>query len=116
MCAGRIVMETDFERQQSFCAEVNALGNLSLRPVPEIQVMAVFPSLHLIKLEAGARGARGGPFAAYHHVVSRLVPVIVVEVHPLGPRLPSTGDLEVVVEEQETTRSVEIFVAEHRNH
>ena len=28
----------------------------------------------------------------------------------------SAGDLEVVVEEQETTRSIEVFVAEHRNH
>jgi hypothetical protein len=56
------------------------------------------------------------PLAADHHVVARLVPVVVVVLHAVHLVFPAPGDVEVRVQEQEAARPVALRVAEHGNH
>ena len=114
--AVRVVVEADLQRDQAVLPEVDALGDLALLPVPEVQLPAVLALGHVLELEAGLEGVGGGPLAGDHHVVPRLVPEVVVELHAVGAALPAAGDVELLVQQQEPAGAVALAVAEHRDH
>src|SRR6266446_7683692 len=87
-----------------------------LLPVPEVQVMTVLPSCDIVQIEAFRVGSRGCPFTADHDIVAWLVPEVIIVAHPLGLVFPTARNVELLVEEQKTARSVALLVTEHRDH
>ncbi|HKN46107.1 MAG TPA: hypothetical protein VJW23_19515, partial [Propionibacteriaceae bacterium] len=108
-------METDLQRHQPVLAEVHGLFDALLLEIPEVDLAAVLELADLLEVEARHEGVRRRPFGRNHHVVARLVPEVVVELH--GPEIvfPSPDDLEILVQVQEAARRVAPCVAEHRD-
>src|SRR5262249_7496631 len=111
-----IVMEANLERDQAVVAEIDALRDLARLPVPEMQLLAVLARLDILDLEAAGHRLWSGPLAREHHVVPRLIPEVVVEIHALPARLPAADDIELVAQQQEAARRLAVLVTEHRQH
>ena len=103
----------DFERYQAFGAEVEGFVDFLGFKVPEVDVLTVFASGDVVEVEAGHEGVGCRPLGADHHVVPRLVPEVVVEVHATDVVLPTADDVEVLIEVQEAAWGVAVGVAEH---
>ena len=114
--ARRVVMKADFQRNQTRFAQIETLRDPALRPIPKVQPPAVLSSRDVLRVKAASVRVRRGPFAADHHVVLRLVPKIVVEFHPVGVILPTTGDVEILIQQQKAARRISLRVAQHRDH
>src|SRR5947209_10217443 len=112
----RIMVEAYLERNQTFFAKFNTLHNFMLLPIPEVQMVTVFASSHIIQVEAFGKRIGRSPFAADHHIMPWLVPVVIVVVHALSFLLPTTCNVEILIEQQETTGTIALPVAQHRNH
>src|ERR687886_2937997 len=102
----------DLERYPSFLPEVDALGNLTLLPVPEVKLPTVLALGHIFGVESRPVGVGGGPLTADHGVVARLVPKVVVVPHAVHTVLPAPCDVEILVEQQKSTGGVALAVAE----
>src|SRR5215469_4304144 len=111
----RIMVEAYLERHQAFLAELKTLDNLMLLPVPEMQMVAVFARRHIVQIEAAPKGLGGRPLAADHHIVAWLIPVVIVEVHPLRAVFPAAYNVEPLVEEQKPTGAIAFPVTQHRD-
>src|SRR5918993_3299240 len=112
----RVVVPPDLERYPPFLPKIHALGDLVLLPVPEVELPTVLSLGHVLGVEPSLVGVGGGPLAADHDVVARLVPEVVVVAHAGHAILPATGDIEVLVEQEEAARSVALAVAKHGDH
>src|SRR5215210_4386875 len=114
--AVRVVMPANLQRYPAFLPEIDALGDLALLPVPEVELPTVLTLGHIAWVKPSIVGVRSGPLAADHGVVARLVPEVVVKVHAVHAVLPAPGDVEVLVDQQEAPRSVALAVADHGDH
>ena len=111
----RVVMETDFERHQPVLAQIHGVLDALVLEIPEVDLAAVLELADLLEVEARHEGVRRRPFGRDHHVVARLVPEVVVELHAAQVVLPSPDDVEVLVQVQEAAGRVSPCVAEHRD-
>ena len=116
MGAFRVVVEPDLQRNEPLLSQVNALEDPALFPVPEVQPSSILAGLDVLQLEAGLKRLGGSPLAADHHVMSGLIPEVVIEVHPRAIRGPRARNLEVVAQQQEAAGPVPLLIAEHGNH
>ncbi len=73
----RVVKEPDLQRHDALHAQIDLLDHLSFLPVEHVQVGAVVALLHVGNVQTGLEGLGGAPLARDHHVVVRLVPVVV---------------------------------------
>src|SRR2546430_4178158 len=99
MWAIGIMVETHFQRDQSILAQIDALLNLMSIPIPKMQSAAILPCRYIIQVEALREGVGRSPFTTHHRVQPRLIPEIVVILHPLGLVLPSPGNIKLLVEQ-----------------
>ena len=73
-----VVMEADLQGNQTILPQIDALGQLMLLPIPEVQPMAVFICRHILQVEARLIGLGRRKLGADHDVVTRLIPEIIV--------------------------------------
>src|ERR671913_2084374 len=104
MGALRVVVPPDLERYPPFLSKIDALGDLVLLPVPEVELPTVLSLGHVLGIEPSLVGVGGGPLAGDHDVVARLVPEVVVVAHAVHAVLPAPGDIEVLVKQEESAR------------
>ena len=73
----------------------------------------IFAGRHVLWIKPALNRLGCAPLAAYHYVVSRLIPEVVVKLHSGGILLPSAHNLKLVVQQQKSTRSVARGIAQH---
>src|SRR5436309_1655816 len=111
-----IVMETHLQRDQAILTQIDGLLNLMGIPIPEMQLATILPSGDIVEIEALRERIRRSPLAAHHRIVPGLIPEIVIIAHRLSFLLPTPGNVELLVKQQEPTRAIALSVAQHRNH
>src|SRR5215213_1257450 len=111
-----VMVKTNLQRDPAVLPQVYRLSNLLLLPIPEVDLPTVLTLGHVLGVEAGVIGVGDGPLATDHDVVARLVPEVVVEVHAVRAPIPAAGDVEVLVEQEESTWPVALAVTDHGDH
>ena len=109
-------MEANLQGHQPILPQIDALGQLLLLPIPEVQPMPVFICRHILQVEARLIGLGRRKLAADHHIVAWLIPEIIVVDLAIGLLLPAPGNVKVFIQQQEPTRAVLVCVAQHRDH
>src|SRR5258708_13953282 len=116
MWAIRVMVEAYLKRNHAFFAQIETLDNVMLLPIPEVQVVTVFVRSHIFQVEAFRKRIRRSPSTAHHHIVAWLIPVVIVEAHALSVLFPTACNIELLVEQKETARTIALTVSEHRDH
>ena len=108
-------MKSDLQRDQAVLAQIHRVIDPLLLKVPEMDLATVFQMTDLLEVETRHEGVRRRPFTRDHDVVARLVPEVIVELHPAQVVLPAPDDLEVLIQMEKPAGGLALGVAEHRD-
>src|SRR5262249_21980135 len=104
----------ELERQETLRAEVHGLLERSPLEIPEVDPLAVTTLPDVGQVEALLVRVRLTELRGDEHVLSRLVPEVVVHRRPFAAVLPAALDLERPrVDDGEPAGGVAVRVAEH---
>src|SRR5437763_16076167 len=108
----RIMVEAYFQRNHhSLITQVYTLVNLMTRPIPEVQLATILSGRHILQVETAIIGIGCAKFTAHHHIMTWLIPEVIVVAHTISPLLPPSCHVERFIKQQEATRAIALLIA-----
>src|SRR5438874_2517844 len=111
MRAVRIVMEADLQWDHPILTQVHILHDLMTIPIPKVQLATIFSGSHILQIETSIIGIRCAKLATHHDIVARLIPEVIVVAHTISFLLPTSCNIEILIQQQETTGAIALTIA-----